>query len=84
MNDQMKGSNCDTSWLLFSPIVFPLPPKHANALAKPPRWHGLHSDARDLVERLLRVPPIQRQDFWGDTTPETNSHFAPENGWLEY
>ena len=24
------------------------------------RWQSLHPDARDLVERLLRVPPIQR------------------------
>lgn len=25
------------------------------------RWHQLHADARDLVEKLLRVPPIQRR-----------------------
>lgn len=31
------------------------------------RWQSLHPDARDLVERLLRVPPIQRRRSfrWG-------------------
>ena len=53
-------------------------PKHKNLLKNPP-WNS-NSTPKDVgsLGNSREIPNLET------TLPETNSQFAPENGWLEY